>query len=154
MNIILDLDGTLIDSSQGKEPIIYPRPFLKEFLYYVFDKFDNVCIWTHSCQLWYDYVFRVVLSKCIPFGKKFSFVFVREENYKMFVPMPKPLQYVYELYPDTYNNLNTFIIDDMPATYMYNEQNAIPITTYYKENFLTDNALKHIMDYFESLFNC
>ncbi len=153
MNLILDLDGTLITDIYNpfmNVRIPYSRPYLKEFLSYVFSKFQNVGIWTNANNEWYYCVYNQILSKYLPEGKQFSFVYVRRNE--CLEPRPKPLTRIYEMYPNIYNNKNTYIIDDSPFTYMYNVENAIHINTYNIYNAGTDCDLLHMIRYLEQHF--
>ena len=44
LNIILDLDNTLISFINENDPIA--RPYLGNFLKFVFNKFNQISIWT------------------------------------------------------------------------------------------------------------
>jgi TFIIF-interacting CTD phosphatase-like protein len=152
MNIILDMDETLIHSLFVKnriyaEPIA--RPHLKEFLEFIFANSKNVSIWTHGLKEWYDFVYKKVLKDLIPEGKTFHFVRTRETpigSYDDFIQINKklhdinsgipsisflkPLLVLYKKYPGEYNQNNTFIIDDKEITYCINKENAIAIKPY------------------------
>lgn len=136
MNLILDMDGTLIDSyfsfDTGKMVII-PRPYLKEFFDFAFENFTNVSIWTNGTKEWYDEVCKRVLLSYIPIGKSFHFVKTRTNLFD--TNIIKPLSEIYKIY-SCYNNSNTFILDDNPDTYVCNVENSIPITTF--ETILDD----------------
>ena len=99
MNLILDMDGTLIDSYfsfvTGKMVII-PRPHLKEFLEFVFDNFSNVSIWTNGVKEWYEEVYSTLLITFIPNGKSFHFVKTRENLFD--TNIVKPLSDIYKIY--------------------------------------------------------
>lgn len=131
MNLILDMDGTLIDNYwciKTYRQNIVPRPYLKDFFEFIFQHFERVSIWTNAFQDWYDEVYEKVFRYYIPEGKSFHFVRTREDLYhiRRFV---KPLSEIYEKYPE-YNSYNTLIIDDIPKTYSLNLENAIPILPY------------------------
>lgn len=72
MNIVLDIDGTLIEEtpSSMKESRINHRPHLHTFLAFCFDNFDTVSIWTAASEEWAN---EVISS----FGldKKFAYVY-------------------------------------------------------------------------------
>jgi TFIIF-interacting CTD phosphatase-like protein len=152
MNIILDMDQTLIHSNLNSYSIYanpIPRPHLKEFLEFVFENCKNVSIWTHGLKEWYDVVYEKVFKHLIPEGKSFHFVRTRQTpigDYNDFIQINKklndinsnipsisylkPLLVIYKIYPDEYNENNTFIIDDNPITYSINKKNAIEIIPY------------------------
>lgn len=98
MNIILDLDGTLIDAQYpagakaavaagvaaprhvcGKRLAnlhIYKRPGLDDFLEFCFDNFANVGLWTHSGKEWVDEVLTNVIETTSRYN--WSFIFTGE----------------------------------------------------------------------------
>jgi|694.fasta_scaffold05341_14 hypothetical protein len=121
MNIILDLDGTLINEKME------PRPYLKVFLHTLFSRFQNVSIWTFATIEWFYPVFERVLKPLMPEGKTFHFVRCRIGQYNTGI---KPLTEVYGRFPNIYNAKNTLIVDNTPYTYSQNPQNAIPISTF------------------------
>lgn len=65
MNLILDLDGTLI-CDKCKEP--HGRPFLSEFIQWSFATYQHVSVWTASSASWLQYVLEKVLNDTVPFG--------------------------------------------------------------------------------------
>jgi TFIIF-interacting CTD phosphatase-like protein len=168
MNIILDMDETLIHSVFIKnrkyaEPIA--RPHLKEFLEFIFANSKNVSIWTHGLKEWYEFVYKKVLKDLIPQGKTFHFVRTRETpigdlndfiqiNKKLrlinsdipSISFLKPLSVLYKKYPGEYNVNNTFIIDDNPTTYLINKENAITIKPYNSIDN-SDTELVRIMNF-------
>jgi hypothetical protein len=167
MNIILDMDETLICSQINDyfhlpEPI--PRPYLKNFFEYVFDKFINVSIWTHGTKEWYDIVYNKIFKFIIPKGKSFHFVRTRDDKYdykdfidpnienKFLFSNIKPLQLIYNNYPNEYNENNTYILDDNPTTYIINSKNAIKIKPFYSIFTKNDIELLIIMNFIEYKF--
>ena len=134
MNLILDVDGTLVDKVD-EDPV--ERPFLKEFLSFVFSHFITISIWTNATPLWLQKVLNTVLAPALPEGKNFYFIWTREQCVTERVhlhPRPytrKPLSQVYAAFPLTHSPENTLIIDDSPETYAHNPLNAVPIKTYH-----------------------
>jgi hypothetical protein len=147
MNIVLDMDGTLINEHME------PRPYLKMFFEFVFEKFQHVSIWTYASTEWFEMVFHKVFKPILPEGKTFHFVWCRvhckvSTRYNPFTHLSslyiiKPLTEVYRRFPHIYHTYNTFFIDDTPSTYDENRQNAIQITTF-RENLLDNELLKII----------
>ena len=133
MNLILDVDGTLIDSDDGD---IIARPYLAEFLIFVFKHFNTVSIWTNATPVWVNKVMDTVLVPLLPEGKNFYFVWTREKCVMERVvlhPRPytrKPLSLVHEEYPTTHTSKNTVIVDDSPETYAHNLASAVSIETF------------------------
>ena len=116
-NIILDMDGTLLDyvppcfdHNKSYTQIPIARPYLKLFMKYLFANFERVSIWTAAAKNWYDMCYETVLKEALPEGKDFHFVKTRL-NYE-FRKGVKPLKLIYEEYQDLYNPENTLIIDE------------------------------------------
>ena len=141
MNIILDIDGTLIECFDDDSKIT-ERPYLKQFFKYIFEKFESVSIYTHAKQDWCDEVCKKCLNKLIPEGKQFDFIWTRSECITEYfsescyssysnieITIIKPLQKVYDKFPN-YNEFNTFILDDTPSTYRDNIENSIKINSF------------------------
>ncbi len=158
MNIILDLDNTLIEgievpafmkNKDGFDNVIHPRPGLPVFLKYVFDTFKHVSIWTHSITNWYNTCYIQVLQHCIPPGKHFFTVITRDNGIIQMRPdLIKNLNDFYRLFPN-HNSTNTVIVDDSPHTYALNIDNAIPIKPFnvsYPENDTELYKLVQFMD--------
>ena len=133
--IVLDVDGTLADNI----PLPFParlvhlptpvaRPGLKEFFEFVFTEFECVIIWTAAKQIWYDKVYAEVLKPNLPPGKDFHYVKTRDST-KPYVPL-KPLSEIYAQFPQ-YNSTNTLVVDDNPATFKDNAENAVHISTFF-----------------------
>ena len=81
MNIVLDMDNTLIASDSTN---IYPRPFLVPFLKFCFENFRTVSIWTAAEESWFNIVNKFVfqpiltqLSQQLHKQCKFYFVLTR-----------------------------------------------------------------------------
>lgn len=125
-NIILDMDGTLLDHDISFNPI--PRAYLKEFMEFVFATFERVSLWTAAGDDWFEVCYLNVLRHHIPEGKNFHFIKTREDF--DFAKIVKPLSMIYAEYPDLYNPENTLIVDDNYATFVENLDNAIQVITF------------------------
>jgi hypothetical protein len=130
MNIILDMDGTLINERMEA------RPHLDEFFRYIFQHFNHVSIWTMADVSWFNRVNARVFQPIMPLGKSFHFVWCRV-NCKLMqnlgdgsISVIKPLTEVYRRFPIIYSPFNTLIVDDTPSTYQENIGNAIKIGCY------------------------
>ena len=160
MNIILDMDGTLINDKME------PRPHLKDFFRYIFEKFNHVSIWTLASVQWYTMAYERVFKPLLPLGKSFHFVWCRV-NYKVSQPsilggifsmnlastgtgIIKPLTEVYKRFPIVYNPYNTLIVDDTPFTYSENPGNAIKVSTF--GNNMGDRELPDIIYRLRGIF--
>lgn len=138
MNVILDIDGTLVDHDEDG-PIA--RPHLTEFLSYVFEHFERVSIWTAASTDWFQKVYDNALAPAMPVGKVFDFIWTQQdcelERYTVgpnsefsVVRTIKPLEKVWRTFFEHYNKTNTYIIDDTPETYAHSIENAIPISEF------------------------
>ena len=137
MNLILDLDGTLVNGFYNVDNnnifSIIERPFLSVFFKFVFANFKNVSVWTHGSQEWFNICYTKILKRFIPFGKSFHFVITSDHGFSPNL-VEKDLRKVY-IRHNEYNRSNTFIVDDTPITYRLNRENAIPIKSYTGDYF-------------------
>ena len=159
MNIILDVDGTLVD---GDGYNVWSRPFLKEFIEFCFATFITVSIWTAASEDWYQLVYQSTLKALLPPNKSFLFVFtgnrcVSETDWDAiesgeFYPRTisvKPLSKVWRKFKQL-NRHNTLILDNTCTTYSRNFGNAIPIETFERQD-TTDRELFKLMQWIPSL---
>lgn len=95
-NVILDIDGTLIDSIPWEytdvydlpDPdiispfgdFVYIRPYLKQFLKFCFSNFKNVAIWTAGDKRWAEFVISKILLPCLQSSKKQKKLFISRES--------------------------------------------------------------------------
>lgn len=135
-NIILDMDGTILDHvppcfdhNRSYKAIPIARPYLHLFMKYLFENFDRVSIWTAASKSWYDECYEKVIKPSLPEGKGFHFIKTRDDY--DYIRRVKPLQMVYEEYPELYNAENTLIIDDNSYTFLENIDQAIQIRSFY-----------------------
>lgn len=131
-HIVLDLDSTLIDSNGRGE--IFARPFLEEFMYFVFHNFKSVSIWTAASKEWLKEVISKVLKEKIPDGMSFRRLFYRKQcrllnNYNGSYEFYKPLSFLYGLHDDM-NSKNTLMVDDSDVTFHGNRSNGYQILAY------------------------
>ncbi len=184
LNIILDLDSTIINSIYPENIHLIPqdtplkyqkindsgmttfeRPFLQEFLDYLFENF-NVGVLTHGVKSYgLEIVWRFIQSKP---NRKVDFVIARnivEFAMKLYPGTLKDLRYIwddikqYDYYP-----CNTFIIDDNLLVKQTNPYNTISVYPFelLKENGNTvvynnyaeyDNTLLEVKKELEKLKN-
>jgi hypothetical protein len=156
-NIILDLDSTLVCSVLFKELNLIPkninlsykdyiydtfnlsnnyrifiRPYLYNFLNYI-SKFSNISVWTMADELYANFIIDNIFPKEI----KPEFIFSRKHSdYGLHKYLRlKPLEFVYENFPNDYSNKNTIIIDDISDVASANINNSIQIKPF---NLFTD----------------
>lgn len=150
-HIVLDVDGTLISEVLHEDEKVCPRPYLKEFLLFVFQHFDSVNIWTAASQQWWNYVYKKVIFSHLPEGKTFHRVWCErciyvvdvDDGYRRY--KCKPLQKYWKRKNWGMKKHNTLIVDDTPETYMQNHSNAIPILSYYGQD--DDEELKRVINH-------
>lgn len=140
MNIVLDIDETLIHSQRtpsknaklkldfGPETYhVLFRPGLKEFLRFVFKNFKTVNIWTAGTQ---DYAYRImsnVLTKTQ--RKKLKFFNTRKHVVNGTKPLDKIFQTPEAVELDIHA-YNTIIIDDKKDVIQHNPGNGIIIPAF------------------------
>src|SRR3989338_2051019 len=135
MNIILDLDNTLIYcittsntwngtgnfsfTLGGVKYVIFKRPGLNEFLEFVYDHFKHVGIWTAAAA---PYAHKIVNRIMTPAQqKRLSFIYTR----KKLVNGVKDLTRIFVEHPEFKSN-NTIILDDKREM-IPNKYNYVPI---------------------------
>lgn len=140
-HIVLDIDLTLIDTNSLLEPI--PRPYLEEFLYYLFTNYDSVSIWTAAGKEWLNEVYNKILKNKLPSDMNFRHMLHVEKcimliNYGGSYDYYKPLSYLYSI-DDTMNKNNTLMVDDNPLSFHDNEINGYLIKSYNYDSDIEDN---------------
>ena len=119
--IILDLNGTILDSSHEPRPgatpdgrarfkHVYFRPHMKEFIHYLFANFEAVAVWTSNIEA--NALALVKLAFGPELIERLLFVFHRDAcilgpDYSS----QKPLELVWKAFPQ-YDASNTLIVDD------------------------------------------
>lgn len=131
-HIVLDIDSTLIDSNINED--IFPRPHLEEFLYFLFNNFKSVSLWTAGSSEWLTKVHLSILKKLLPCGSNFMYMLSCENC--TYIPCYgyggfycKPLEYLYKLNRDM-NSENTLLVDDSDESYFRNRNNTYRIIPY------------------------
>jgi TFIIF-interacting CTD phosphatase-like protein len=127
MNIVLDIDGTLIAEETCQ---VIPRPHLETFLNFCFSSFDRVAIWTAADTDWLNTVFYHLKLKKESFDLIFTQRHCTRTYYGKEWEFTKPLTEIYKNHPG-YTQENTVVVDNTPITYAQNSKNAVPISTYY-----------------------
>ena len=141
--VVLDIDGTLLEAEVDEKEVLHfhPRPHLKEFLSFCFEKFESVSIWSASSMQYITEVIRYLKSAgFIPQGREFDQVYDYQRCAKVFDfesrehILIKPLSKFWRKKSLKMRKENTIIVDDTLRTYERNRGNAIPIDTFFKEN--------------------
>lgn len=146
MNLILDLDGTLVADTDKEDIMPSHRPYLEEFLDYVFSVCENVSVWSAASEEWV-----LPILETIKTPRPFHFVWCGKTTPKVrwgYMPYKiKKLKKVWKAFP-SYTKHNTLILDNTPATYVENYGNAIGIYTYISGE---DNELKKLQEFFPKI---
>lgn len=147
--VLLDLDNTLITSelkknitngeitnklipdidasNLGLKPeYIFIRPYLNEFLSFLFDNF-YVGLWSAANEKWIS----TICSQSILRNYKDKFLFIW--NGSMCKNKEKPLQKVWKMYSE-FNRTNTILIDDVLGIRTPNIRNRLNINKYQINN--------------------
>jgi len=154
--LVLDIDGTLIDSMHRSEVVarlgpgvrpvaedddgdcLFPRPHLEAFLNFCFARFAAVAIWTAASRGWADFVIRGALGAARPW----AFVWSGEHciskqvccgGFETKRVSVKPLRKVWRSTARRrlgFDRHRTVIVEDTPAGCMQNFGNAIFVPTY------------------------
>ena len=173
LNIILDLDETLINSQaleditpQEKKKfmrrfknhnmdgyyLVCERPHVQDFLDYVFKNF-NVSVWTAASELYAKFVIKnVILVKP---ERKLEYFFWDKHckiSRKKFNKQPKNLNLLIDNLAEYYKD-NTLIIDDLDDVYNVQKCNSIPAIAFdvSEQNSDGDNFLQNIIPVLEKL---
>ena len=159
MNIILDLDNTIISAEETDKfnfkknknktlkfsfhnmddyYIIFERPNIQVFLDFIFKNF-NVSIWTAATKDYALFIIENVILKNHP-ERKIDYIF---HSYHCGLSSThknstKSLEMLWDKYNlEQFNKNNTFIIDDYSEVIISNKDNSIHIKEF---NFADDNS--------------
>ncbi len=144
-HIVLDLDGTLVCDEAWQIPIA--RPFLHEFILFLFSNCASVSIWTAASKEWLNTVCKHIFE---PILKHTTYTFLHkwsdercslrpnwqaiedggEWNRSQFVVKRLKKIWRCNTTPLKLTRQNTLIVDNHPTTYKDNYGNAIPIRTW------------------------
>lgn len=137
MNIVLDIDGTLIDSYKME---IFPRPHLQVFLYFCFRNFETVSIWTAASREWCYKVHNEILKPLVG-DHNFHTIFHSDKitectRQRLDGVSRYKIKNLRKICRGSLTMKNTIIVDDTPITFSRNYGNAVYIKTYH---ILTDD---------------
>lgn len=150
LNIVLDLDRTLVDTDDNGVPVA--RPHLGESLHRYFDTCSTVNTWTMSTEEWSTIVHETVLKPLLRPGDEFHFTWNGKRSSRMSSldvekwqqwndePMSpyaimryKPLWKMWRrkhAHRGRMTRDNTLIVDDSTNTYIDNYGNALGIKSW------------------------
>lgn len=155
-HIVLDIDSTLIDSNYRHE--IFPRPFLEEFLFFVFTNFISVSLWTAAGIDWLNIVYNTVLKPRLPSNAKFRVMLYGDHcitisSYRSTNEKCKPLSIIYMIHPDM-NSENTLMVDDFEGSFLMNNQNSYQIKPYNYDEEDKDDELMGLVCELQKYGHC
>lgn len=152
MNLVLDLDGTLINATDSLEKVI-ARPYLDRFLYTSFQNFASVSIWTSASESWCGQILETIIDPILRsisyvLGKQCAFKHIMYDLHCNPYRLPNgkivPIKPLAKMYNYWFNVNNTIIVDDTPITYINNERNGVHIPTFVSAY---DRMLLHLEQY-------
>jgi hypothetical protein len=166
INIVLDLDNTVINSLTPSEfkrvsknkinkfkyhymddaYIVFERPHLQEFLDFLFDPKNNfeVSIWTAASKSYAIFIINnIILNKP---GRKLDFVLYSQHcvQSQKYLNCIKDLSLFWNILdPKLYNKKNTYIVDDLEEVQIENDKNIFkaPIFDVLSKNSENDDYL-------------
>ena len=157
MNIVLDLDNTLIYSSFKPKRntlnyegyYIRARPHLEWFLQMLFTMFA-VSVWTAAERQYAEFVVDNFINKN---GRKIHYLFSREDvkQSEKYYGSKKDLRLLKDIYKIPLFNLPTIIIDDLKEICYKQYSKCINIQPYYGSEH--DNELTKLYFNLKDLFN-
>lgn len=139
INLILDLDGTLIELVDDIRTLPKPRPHLHIFLDWCFLNFQHVSIWSAASSDWVKEMLIHIQASHYPF----HFIWADKHITRTKNHVIKKLWKVCREYPE-YTLDNTLILDDTPSTYKNNYGNGIGIMPYHQTHH-EDKELWNLM---------
>lgn len=146
-NIILDIDNTLLSSVEIENPLrvrgdksdkvhtmpdnykIYERPYLQDFLDYLFNNF-NVSIWTAASKPYAMFVIKNIINKK---GRNLDLVMWSDhcEISKRIYGQTKDLRYIWNtLKVPGYNSHNTLLFDDLEDNVNHQKCNVLHVDNF------------------------
>lgn len=146
LNVILDLDSTIINSLSLKDELpkvpeqyqrkfayadmkgyyrIFERPYLQDFLDYLFATF-NVSVFTAADKDYALFITENIVLKRPNRQLKYMFVGVHSGMSEHFYKSPKDLRMLWDIFHlSEFSDCNTVIIDDLKEVYKANPTRTI-----------------------------
>lgn len=147
--LILDLNGVLVSRGRG---VCIHRPYAKEFLRFAFDNFA-VGVWTSGLRRTCDPIIESVMGE---YQNLLLFTFYRDKC----DPAPTPenefgtiknLQFIFDMYSESFHSVNTIIIDDSPEKCSHPDIALCPIPFKDPTAQRNDDGLKRVIDVLEEV---
>eukprot|EP01006_Ploeotia_vitrea_P034854 TRINITY_DN65807_c5_g1_i1.p1 TRINITY_DN65807_c5_g1~~TRINITY_DN65807_c5_g1_i1.p1 ORF type:complete len:384 (-),score=49.09 TRINITY_DN65807_c5_g1_i1:168-1319(-) len=143
--LVLDIDYTIFDCKSTAETIhVLKRPYLDNFLTLAYKYYDLV-FWSQTSWRWIE---AKLTEMGILLSSNFKVTFVLDKtsmptvedcgNYKRKRDTTqetkkyqiKPLQLIWDKFPDLYTNKNTIHVDDLSRNFLMNQENGLKISAY------------------------
>ena len=173
LNCVLDLDNSIISSLSLKEIMelknidsrklnhktmegyyrVYERPYLEDFLQYIFEHFE-VSVWTAASKDYASFILNNFILKGNKSRRIKMFLYDEncEESQKLYNKnSPKDLRYIYNF--KGYHPCNTLIIDDLSDVFKANPKQTIraPYFDAKKKSSETDTFLVDVVKKLQEL---
>ena len=130
---VFDIDYTIFAlDSKSENPMDLARPYLHEFFTAIYPYFD-IIIWSATSMKWIEMKLKELNVSTHP---DFKITMCMDYTAMLTVAAPghgrgvfdcKPLQVLWERFPDFYNPTNTIMFDDLRRNYVLNKQNGLVI---------------------------
>ena len=155
-NIILDIDNTLIVSSErklNKNPdfeiklgedkfYVYKRHNLNKFIDYIFRKYKSVSIWTAATKPYCDKILKNIFTH--DQREKLRFIWTRNKTINKYGYLYlKDLSKVFKKFRN-FNNKNTILLDDNTDHFITSGINVVYIPPLYKVDTNDNHLIKSL----------
>jgi ubiquitin-like domain-containing CTD phosphatase 1 len=150
--LVLDIDHTIFDCRSTSDSIaILKRPYLDTFLPLIY-KYYDIAFWSQTSWKWVEA--KLTEMGILGSDNEYKVVFVLDQS-----AMPrvedrnyynrkkdtgkngeckyyeiKPLQLIFEKFPDYYHQHNTIHVDDLSRNFVMNHRNGLKISAYKNAN--------------------
>ena len=145
------------NQGKGEKEILWGviRPYLYDFLEYIFNNFCMVIVWSAGVKKYVDEIVRFIFRDF----RMPDIVMCRDDCVGKISSYEKPINFISEKFPEFKGIItleNTLIIDDRKENFKSNPNNGILIPVYNPDtniedlSSVKDDNLKKLIDWFES----
>ncbi|CAI7844777.1 unnamed protein product [Closterium sp. NIES-53] len=151
--LVLDIDYTLFDHVSPAETANHlMRPYLHEFLAASYSAYD-IIIWSATSMRWVEVKMRElgVLGhsdyRVVALVDHMAMITVQSPHRGVFDC--KPLQILWDKFPEHYSEANTIMFDDLRRNFVMNPRNGLTIRPFRRAhaNRHSDRELAHLTEY-------